>query len=126
MALRATITGGTSALRRHAREVLVAITPLLVHDDVALDVHLVTHKTMNANVHSFLAPLDFPRPDIAPARWLGDIYINPSYIKQHYEDFNLLLVHGFLHLLGYDHGRKSDRLKMESRERMLLRHIGSL
>jgi len=36
------------------------------------------------------------------------------------DEMRLLLVHGVLHLLGYDHSRKSDDLVMRGRERAIL------
>jgi probable rRNA maturation factor len=35
-----------------------------------------------------------------------------------------LVVHGFLHLLGYDHENDADAVKMESREREILASLG--
>jgi probable rRNA maturation factor len=35
-----------------------------------------------------------------------------------------LAVHGFLHLLGYDHENPSDAERMEARERAILMSIG--
>ena len=35
-----------------------------------------------------------------------------------------LVVHGFLHLLGYDHGNDADANRMEARETAILRSIG--
>jgi len=34
-----------------------------------------------------------------------------------------LVVHGFLHLVGYDHNRRQDALKMERTERKILRQL---
>jgi probable rRNA maturation factor len=35
-----------------------------------------------------------------------------------------LVVHGFLHLVGYDHENDADAARMESRERAILTSIG--
>jgi probable rRNA maturation factor len=35
-----------------------------------------------------------------------------------------MIVHGTLHLLGFDHERAADAKRMESRERALLARIG--
>ena len=61
--------------------------------------------------------------------YLGDIIISyPQLLKQAKEhkqssqdEFNLLLVHGLLHLFGYDHYRKKDREKMLRLEGKILR-----
>lgn len=91
----------------------------LVKKKSAVLVHLVDDSVMKKNVLSYEAPEHFPRPDVR-GKALGEIYLNPKYISEHGEDFDLMLVHGFLHLLGYDHKRKSDRMKMEKREDGLL------
>jgi len=74
------------------------------------------------NVLSFSAPAGFPEPDIdAPA--IGEIYLNPDYIKRSKENITYLLIHGFLHLLGYDHGNDNDRIKMEKAESELYKNL---
>jgi len=42
-------------------------------------------------------------------------------IRAHYAH---LLLHGLLHLQGYDHERKADAARMEARERRILRALG--
>lgn len=81
-----------------------------------IEVYLVGNSFMKKNVLSFLAPKDFPRPDIKNYEILGEIYLNPIYIEKNNEDFMFMLVHGFLHLLGYDHKIKSDAIIMEGKE----------
>ena len=83
------------------------------------EVYLVDKKFMNKNVLAFPAPHFFSRPDIKQKN-LGEIYLNPDYIKKNSESLAYMLVHGFLHLLGYDHKKKSDRLIMEHKEARLL------
>jgi probable rRNA maturation factor len=59
---------------------------------------------------------------------LGDVIIAPDVAgAQAIElgttvesELNLLLVHGVLHLLGYDHGSDEDAAVMQARERVLL------
>jgi len=87
--------------------------------DLYLEIFIVGNKLMPKNVLSFPADQKFPRPDLKQ-KPLGEIYLNPSYIKQQGEDFDYMLIHGFLHLLGYDHIRKSDRIVMEQKEIELL------
>ncbi len=70
-------------------------------------------KSSSTNVLSFNAP-DFPR--VTHENFLGEIYLNPTYIKRHKEDINFMLIHGLLHLLGYNHKRKGDRIKMQKLE----------
>jgi probable rRNA maturation factor len=59
---------------------------------------------------------------------LGDVVIAPEVAEAQAEEYghtveeelNLLLVHGVLHLLGYDHEDDGDALAMQARERALL------
>lgn len=105
-------------------------------DKTYLEVYLVGSEFMNKNVLSFTPPKGFPRPDIK-LKPLGEIYLNPDYIKK--EPFHLLeisnlklditaklsymFIHGFLHLLGYDHKKEGDRIIMEKREGELLKKL---
>jgi probable rRNA maturation factor len=74
-------------------------------------------------------------PDLdphGPPLILGDILIAPSYVRDQassmgvgYEDeMALMVTHGILHLLGYDHEDDRDTERMEQRERDLLGLIG--
>lgn len=83
-----------------------------------VEIYLVGGRLMGKNVLAFPAPKGFFRPDVKE-KPLGEIYLNPAYIKQHREDLGYMLIHGFLHILGYDHKKKSDRIKMERKERQL-------
>jgi probable rRNA maturation factor len=71
-------------------------------------------KDKSTNVLSFPAPLHFP------IETLGEVYLDPKYIEKHKEDLVFMLVHGVLHILGYDHEKKNDRIKMEKKEARLL------
>jgi probable rRNA maturation factor len=59
---------------------------------------------------------------------LGDVIIAPGIAEQQASELgttveselNLLLVHGVLHLLGYDHGSDEEAEVMQTRERVLL------
>lgn len=71
-------------------------------------------KKKATNVLSFKATANFPDS------YLGEIYLDPFYIKKRDENLELVLIHGILHILGYSHKRKNDRIKMEKREERLL------
>lgn len=72
-----------------------------------------------------------PKPNGPPVN-LGDVIIAPSYVKRQaasrrvaYEDeMALMVTHGILHLLGYDHKDESEAEAMELREAELLRLVG--
>jgi len=86
-----------------------------------LEVFLVGDEYMQKNVLAFPADTSFPRPDLGPQKALGEIYLNPTYIAAHSEALDYMFVHGFLHIIGYDHIEKSDRITMEKEEKRLLR-----
>ena len=83
---------------------------------------MVGKEFMNKNVLAFPTPKSFPRPDIN-RKPLGEIYLNPQYIKENGEDLIFMFIHGFLHLLGYDHKRRNDRIRMEKKETELLKSL---
>lgn len=74
-------------------------------------------------------------PDLVPGGpplMLGDVVISPVYVKRQAEDMGvtfddemaLMVTHGILHLLGYDHVDDNDAERMETRERELLAKVG--
>lgn len=77
----------------------------------------------NFNVLSFPAPKDFPRPDVKNYETIGEIYLNPIYIERNNENFIFMFVHGFLHLMGYDHKIKSDAIIMERKEAEIMAQL---
>lgn len=87
-----------------------------------VEIYLVGEDFMDKNVLSFPAPKNFPRPDISE-KALGEIYLNPEYIQSHGENLIYMLIHGFLHLLGYDHKKKGDIIRMENKEAQLLKQL---
>lgn len=91
----------------------------------AVRVCLVGDGIMKNNVLSFSHPPGVPRPDYA-VRFLGEIYLNPSYIRKQGGDVRAMAVHGLLHLLGYDHARKRDIMEMERIEKRLRTVCNSL
>ena len=78
--------------------------------------------------------LSFPSPDTqpGPVRTIGDIAISyetaareaTAEHKSLADHVAHLAVHGFLHLLGYDHESDDDAEEMEGLERVILARIG--
>ena len=81
--------------------------------------------------------LECERPDdpaLAPGEpcELGDVVLAPSYIERQAAAFGttfadecrLLLTHGLMHLLGYDHLDEAEAEAMEAREEALLAGMG--
>lgn len=68
-----------------------------------------------------------------PPLMLGDVVVAPAYVRRQaaehgvtFEDeMALMVTHGILHLLGYDHIEDDDAERMEARERELLAKAGS-
>jgi probable rRNA maturation factor len=83
------------------------------------------------NVLSFATKTPGDQLDEHPGRHLGDIVLSYETIKRgaHGEgksfDHHLahLVVHGFLHLLGYDHANDAQARRMETIERAILRDL---
>lgn len=67
-------------------------------------------------------------------RIMGDVFVCPktgilyasSKIKDPYQEVTLYVIHGLLHLIGYEDLEKTERAKMRLAERRHLRHIGKL
>ena len=83
-------------------------------DITALKSRFIKKKT-EPNVLSFPEPLGFPHPQ-TKQRYLGEVYLNHDILKRSPERAAPLLLHGILHLLGYDHIKKADAAKMEGLE----------
>lgn len=67
-----------------------------------------------------------------PPLLLGDVVIAPAYVRRQAEELGvtfedemaLMVTHGVLHLLGYDHEEDEEAERMEERERQLLARVG--
>ena len=113
-------------------------------DDAELAVMLTDDggiRTLNSNWRGIDKPtnvLSFPAlqptgdaPDDMP-RMLGDIAIAYETTRREADEedkpfehhLSHLAVHGFLHLIGYDHETDAEAERMESRERAILASIG--
>ncbi|MDF1759069.1 MAG: rRNA maturation RNase YbeY [Coxiellaceae bacterium] len=86
-------------------------------------------KTGPTNVLSFP---DEVQPHEPPSNYLGDIAICAEVVQQEAEDQNKslqahwahLVIHGLLHLLGYDHVKENEAKMMEQLETKLLLKLG--
>lgn len=80
-----------------------------------------------------LMPGVVPEADpLGPPLLLGDVVVAPAYIDKQAADYGvsfddelaLMVTHGLLHLLGYDHQDDIEAELMEGRERSILALIG--
>lgn len=135
-----------NALAGFAASVLVAQE---VDDESSVVIQFVDDETiaaLNEEHMGKLGPTDvlsFPIEDAAPGSPpirmedappldLGDIFISTNVVAQHATEFevsfsdelHLMVCHGLLHLLGWDHVTDADAKAMERRESELLATIG--
>ena len=113
-------------LKRVVRILLKAFPRL---KNLQVEVYLVGYETIKKNVLAFPAPKNFIRPDLKGLKLLGEIYLNPDYIRneklemRNEKKLNYMVIHGFLHLLGYGHKNISDTIIMQNKEQELLNKL---
>lgn len=113
---------------RIARQAIVDALHLLKKKHCAVEVFIVGNSEMvelhgkSTNVLAYPTPKKFPHPE-TKNNVLGEIYLNPTYIRQHGENFRYCTVHGLLHLSGYEHKNKKGAIKMEQKESRLLKKL---
>ncbi|MDI6820709.1 MAG: rRNA maturation RNase YbeY [Patescibacteria group bacterium] len=113
----------------HLKATIQKSLKVLNKNNLAFDVYLIKDVEMKrlnlrfrgknkiTSVLSFVASPKFPQPDLRPPlRYIGEIYLAPDYIEKQKQNIELLAIHGLLHLLGYTHRKKNDKLKMEHKE----------
>jgi probable rRNA maturation factor len=118
-------------------------------EDAEATLLLVSESEMAGYNHRFLErdgptdvlafPLEELLPGVVPDKdpqgpplMLGDVIVAPSYVRRQADnqgvDFEdemaLMVTHGILHLLGYDHVEDDEAERMEQRERDLLAMVG--
>ncbi len=136
----------TEPLRRLAELVLTEesldddteVTLLFVDDDVIADYNKrFMGRAGPTDVLAF--PLEPATPGTPPKRMqggppvnLGDVVIAPAYVTRAaaergvdtQNEMGLMVVHGILHLLGWDHQNDDQAEEMERREADLLKRVG--
>ncbi len=100
---------------------------LLPHDEIKKIKARFIKKQTEPNVLAFPEPIAFPHPEMPKGknakRYLGEIYLNADILRESPGRAAPLLLHGVLHLLGYDHKKDSDAEKMEKLEKKVLRKM---
>ncbi len=79
-------------------------------------------KDKTTNVLTFVEPSDFIHS--SKRTHLGELYINLEYIKKHNQSLVHMIVHGFLHIQGYDHKNDKEEKEMVTKEGEVLTFIG--
>ena len=118
------VVGGDPRFRARALRLRADAARVLafIRLDASVHIILVGAPHMDTNVLSFQAPPQVARPDF-PTQFLGELYLNPEYIARHGESLRYMLIHGLLHLVGYDHVRARARMRMERVERRIMRAL---
>jgi len=106
-------------------EVLIRI---VTTDEMSMLNHQYRNKQGTTNILSF--PLDLPE-EIEGIDLLGDLVVCATVLECEAKQQNKplhahwahIIIHGVLHLLGYDHIDELDAKKMESKERVLLQKL---
>jgi len=83
---------------------------------------------MSERLHSKKEDENLLKEFVSPEGILGEVYINLDQAKKNAQNYKvkftdevaLLVTHGVLHLLGYDHKKKSDFLEMREKEKEYL------
>ena len=133
MATEVVVAGKASSHREFARVKVLALNTLsFLAKKGHLEVVFLGNRAMKslkkrelprekgpANVLAFPDPPAFPWPS-GSAKPLGVVYLNRDMVKGKARALDVLFIHGLLHLLGYDHKRKGDILKMEKLESELI------
>lgn len=141
-----TVPVDVDALHSLARRVLdeerfpveTEVTVILVSEDVIAGYNeRFLERPGPTDVLAF--PLEDLEPGVPPVAEptgpppaLGDVLVAPSYVARQAAEYGvrlddemaLMLVHGMLHLMGYDHVEDADAERMERRETEILAGVG--
>lgn len=114
------------------------VTVMLVTDD-AIAEYNERFMSRQGPTDVLAFPLEQLEPGVAPERRpndppvvLGDVVIAPQYVSlqaaeqgsEFGDEMALMVVHGLLHLMGWDHADDAQAEEMEARERDLLARVG--
>lgn len=128
----------TSLNLRQIKSLLSTTLDVLGISEADVSFVFVTHQKMRAlnrryhNLRNSTDVLSFDLSDTEQSRMQGEVVISPdaarAYIRQHGGDLAtelmLYMVHGLLHLAGYDDHRPVDIQRMRAKELDILRILG--
>ncbi len=124
----------TSAAEKVLLECTVLDSPSLlirITDDGELKSLNHQYRGINITTDVLSFPTDFTDPDLE-SRYLGDVVISYARAEEQAQkgghlveaELQLLVVHGVLHLLGYDHGDLNEKEEMWSIQSRILEKLG--
>lgn len=139
------ISDDTNTLQKIYRKDLLYIvnsilTELGLSGNTELSIHFTDDSEMRSynksyrNLDRTTDVLSFPQGYDEQTNILGDILISIDAVKRQAdiydvtidEEIERLIVHGILHLLGFDHKTKKQREDMRNRESALIHYINNL
>lgn len=102
-----------------------------ITDDEELNTLNLKYRGIDKTTDVLSFPADFEDPDLE-SRYVGDVVIafpraeEQAQKRGHFveAELQLLVVHGTLHLLGYDHGDKPEKEEMWSIQSRILKKLG--
>jgi len=102
-----------------------------ITDDEELNTLNLKYRGIDKTTDVLSFPADFEDPDLE-SRYVGDVVIafpraeEQAQKRGHFveAELQLLVVHGTLHLLGYDHGDKTEKKEMWSIQSRILEKLG--
>ncbi|MEK7193931.1 MAG: rRNA maturation RNase YbeY [Patescibacteria group bacterium] len=124
---------------KDAKRIILRALEILGKKNVSAEIYLIDGRKMRflnrkfrgkdktTTVLSFEEPRNFVSPP-SKHKKIGEIYINMSNVKcpalpAGRQKSKVYLIHGLLHLLGYNHKKKNDRIRMMKIERLLIKKL---
>lgn len=116
----------------NVEKIALKILKILNKSDISAEIYLIGNRKMKflnkkfrgkdktTTILSFEEPRNFILPSSKFKR-IGEIYLNCQLSAVSCQ----LLMHGILHLFGYNHQKKNDRIKMERIENWVIRELGN-
>jgi probable rRNA maturation factor len=117
------------ALRDHKKEAELTIRLVTPEEMTQLNF---TYRKKNKPTNVLAFPSDLPSEFQLDYSFLGDVVICPQILLEESKELDktlaehwaLILIHGILHLLGYDHIKDDETLLMQAIEVDLLKELG--
>ncbi|KTD73174.1 rRNA maturation RNase YbeY [Legionella tucsonensis] len=117
------------ALRDYQKEAELTIRLVTTEEMIHLNY---TYRKQNKTTNVLAFPSDLPPEIQLECPLLGDVIICPQVVLEESKQLKktleshwaLILIHGILHLLGYDHIKEDEAVLMQSLEIKLLAELG--